>query len=199
MVVVPDDKADTSPLLLTVATVLLVLVQFMDWFVALAGCMMAVRVCLFPIFIVRAFLSNDIAVTGIDCAVTVTIQVAVLFPSCVVTVMVAVPDVNAVTTPLLIEATDGLLLVHVTVLLVALEGEMVAISVSVEPETNDNVFLFRAMDVTGTVDSVLAIWSTFTCRDWLPAVTVNVAVRGETVGFSATKTVISLFPLPDAG
>jgi hypothetical protein len=39
-------------------------------------------------------------VTAVEGVVTVTVQVAVLFPSCVVTVMVALPSALAVTTPL---------------------------------------------------------------------------------------------------
>ena len=59
---------------------------------------------------------------------TVTVQVAVLLePSAVVAVMVAVPLDTAVTKPVLLTvATDVLLLLHVTLLSVALLGVTVA-------------------------------------------------------------------------
>jgi len=53
---------------------------------------------------------------------TVTVQVAVLFPSAVVAVIVAVPVALAVIKPLLTEATFVSLLLQFTVLLVALLG-----------------------------------------------------------------------------
>ena len=64
---------------------------------------------------------------------TVTVQDALLLePSAVVAVMVDVPLATAVTTPpLLTVATSVLLLVHVTFLLVALEGVTVAVRVDV--------------------------------------------------------------------
>ena len=64
---------------------------------------------------------------------TMTLHVAVRFvPSVVLAVMTAVPFALEATTPApLTVATDVLLLVHVTFLLVALEGVMVAISVAV--------------------------------------------------------------------
>lgn len=53
-------------------------------------------------------------------------------PSAVVALMVAAPLATAVTTPALdTVATAGLLLVHVTFLLVALEGVKVAVRVDV--------------------------------------------------------------------
>ena len=66
---------------------------------------------------------------------TVTAQVAVLLePSAVLAVMVAVPLDTAVTRPVLLTvATDVLLLVHVTLLLVALLGVTVAVSCKVCP------------------------------------------------------------------
>jgi hypothetical protein len=60
---------------------------------------------------------------------TVTIQVAVFPPSCVVTVIFAVPADNPVTNPLLFKvATAVLLLLQVTFLLVALLGVKVTVS-----------------------------------------------------------------------
>ena len=65
--------------------------------------------------------------------ITVTAHVAVLPPSCVVAVMVAVPLDIGVTTPLRTVATFGLLLVQVTVLSPASAGKTVGVSVSVLP------------------------------------------------------------------
>ena len=58
---------------------------------------------------------------------TVMAQVAVLLPSCVVVVMVALPAATPVTRPrLLTVATDDALELQLTVLLAAFEGETVA-------------------------------------------------------------------------
>ena len=64
-------------------------------------------------------------------AVTDTWQDAVLFPSSVVTVMVALPSAIPVTVPLLTAAIPGLSLDQVTFLLVALSGVIIALSVAV--------------------------------------------------------------------
>lgn len=72
--------------------------------------------------------ANVMDVTGIVAAVTLSAQVAVLPPSVVVTVMVAVPALFAVTMPdEETVATDVLLDDHVTLLSVALEGVTVAV------------------------------------------------------------------------
>ena len=73
--------------------------------------------------------------TGIFCSllVTVTAHVAVWFPSAV-TVIVASPGATAVTFPLLSTvATLSLLLSHVTLLFVAVEGDTVALRFVVSP------------------------------------------------------------------
>ena len=62
---------------------------------------------------------------------TVTVQVAVLFPA--FAVIVAVPAATAVTLPPLTVAIFVLLLLHVTVLSVALLGLTVAVSVVLSP------------------------------------------------------------------
>jgi hypothetical protein len=72
-------------------------------------------------------------VTGVVVVLTVTEQVAVLLPSAVVTVIVALPADMAVTIPPETVAMVLLLLLHVTFWLVALEGLMVAVKVSVPP------------------------------------------------------------------
>ena len=69
---------------------------------------------------------------------TVTSEVVVLLPSLVVTVILAVPSLTAVTTPLFTVATLGLSLLHVTSLLVALLGFTVAVRVLVSPSISLN-------------------------------------------------------------
>ena len=64
-------------------------------------------------------------------AVTVTVHVAVLFPSSVVAVMIAVPSEIPVTTPSVTVAISGLSLAHVIAVLVAFAGSMDAVSVIV--------------------------------------------------------------------
>ena len=60
---------------------------------------------------------------------TVMVLVAVLAPSCVVTVMMAVPGATAVTNPLaLTVATAVLLELQLTILFVAFDGETVAVT-----------------------------------------------------------------------
>ena len=70
-------------------------------------------------------------------SVTVTWQVAVLLPSAVVTVMVAVPAFTAVTLPLSTVATEVSEDFHVTALLVAFAGATVAVKVVVLPSSKD--------------------------------------------------------------
>ena len=65
--------------------------------------------------------------------VTVTLHVAVLLPSSVVTVMVAVPTLTPVTSPLLTVAIEASFVSHVTFLLVAFVGSTVAVREIVFP------------------------------------------------------------------
>ena len=82
------------------------------------------------------------------------ILVAVFPPSCVVTVMVALPAATADTSPeLLTVATDVLSELQVTVLLVAVEGEIVAVNCCV-------AFIERLAVAGLTVTPVTAIDST---------------------------------------
>ena len=88
----------------------------------------------------------------IDVSLTVMLHVAFFPPSFVVTVIVAVPVAFAVTTP--VEETvmiEVLLEDQVIVLLVALEGITVAVSVFVSPTIIDNDALFKLTPVTATV------------------------------------------------
>ena len=80
---------------------------------------------------------------------TVTEQVAVLFPSTVLTVIVAVPTLTAVTTPELdTVATDVLFDDHVTDLFVAYEGVTVAVRVLVSPSVSTRLVLSKETPVT---------------------------------------------------
>ena len=107
------------------------LLLFHDTFllVALSGLTVAVKVIVSPSVNEADVLSNDTLVTGYTFATTVTLQVAVLAPSSVFAVMVAVPGAIAVTTPPLTDATEELLEIHRIVLFSASEGEIVAVMV----------------------------------------------------------------------
>jgi hypothetical protein len=76
--------------------------------------------------------ATAVAATGV--IVTVTTRVAVLLPSTVVTVIIVVPAVKGVTTPLTdTVATAGALEDQVTLLLVVVAGATVATNVPVAP------------------------------------------------------------------
>ena len=99
---------------------------------------------------------SDTLATGVvvgGAAVTVTAQVAVFVGSDTeATVIVTLPDLWAVTTP--VDETDAisvLLLFHVTALFVAVAGAMVAARVSVLPAVRVIVDLLSDTPVTGTV------------------------------------------------
>ena len=116
---------------------------------ALSGLTVAVKVRVSPSVSVAVVLSNDTPVTGYTFALTVTEQVAVLLPSSVVTVIVAVPAFNAVTLPLETVATEVLLLFQLTFLLVALLGLIVAVRVNSSPSVISQDALSRVTSVTG--------------------------------------------------
>ena len=79
------------------------------------------------------------------------VQVAVLPPDTVRTVITAVPGVRAVTVPLLsTSATDGLLLLHITSLLwVVLLGSTVAVRWNISLGSSVSELRFRRTPVTG--------------------------------------------------
>ena len=113
MVAVPTLTPVTKPVALTEATPVLLLLQVTAWFVAFAGAMVALNCCVPPINIDAVVGDTLTPVTKIG--LTVITLVAVLEPSCVVTVMVAVPTLTPVTRPVaLTEATAVLLLLQVT-------------------------------------------------------------------------------------
>ena len=109
---------------------------------------------------------------------TVTVQLAVLLPSAVLTVMVAFPAPLAVTVPLLTVATFEFEVVQLTVLFVALLGVTVAVKEDVLPVVSERLVLFRETPVTLTTGSV--------------TITVQLAVLLP----SAVLTVIVALPAP---
>ncbi len=153
MVAVPAATAVTRPAVLTVATAVLLLLHVTFLLVALAGATVAVNCCVEPIFTVAVvgLTVTPVTTTG----VTVMALVAVLLPSCVVTVIVAVPTATAVTKPaVLTVATEALLLLHVTFVLVALAGATVAVNWVVEPITMDADVGLTVTPVTGIVTTL---------------------------------------------
>ena len=148
MVDVPGAMAVMVPSL-TVATAVLLLNQITFLFVAFSGITVDVSVSVSPVFSVAVVWFSVTPVTGTE-VTTVTAQVSVLLPSCVVTVMVAVPTAMAVTVPLFTVAMAVLLLDQVTFLFVAFSGSTVGVSVSVSPMPIVVVVRFSVMPVTGT-------------------------------------------------
>jgi hypothetical protein len=113
MSAVPAATAVTTPFADTVATGLLLLFHVTFWFVALKGIIEATRVSVAPSLRLVVDLLRVTPVTGMR--LTVTLQVAVLSPSTVLTVIVAEPAPTPVTKPPLdTVATPGLLLFHDT-------------------------------------------------------------------------------------
>jgi hypothetical protein len=125
--VVPAVLAVTNPEELTVAMFVLPDDQETALLVALLGATVTVSVSVAPTFSESDVLFNDKPVTEIIGVVTVIAQVACLPPSTVVTVIVAMPAVFAVTRP---EAPTSAIAVllddHVTALLVASYGRTIA-------------------------------------------------------------------------
>ena len=111
---------------------------------------------------------------------TVTAQVAFLpLPSLAVAVIVAVPFDTAVTFPFWSTvAADVLVELQVTLLLLAVLGEIVAVKVSLAPSFKDRVLLFKLIPVTRVV-----------------TVTVHVAFLPLP---SVAEAVMTALPLPTA-
>jgi len=135
IVAVPAATPVTKPLLFTVATPVLLDDQVTALLVALDGETVAVSCCVDPEAIDAEVGLTVTPVTAT--ALTVIADVAVLLPSLVVTVIVALPAATAVTRPVeLTVATEVLLDDQVTAVLVALLGAMVAVSCCVAPVAN---------------------------------------------------------------
>ena len=92
----------------------------------------------------------------LELLLTVSTQVAVLPPSSVVTVMLAVPVPTAVTLPPSTVATDSLSLLQVTFWLVASSGSTVAVRVRLSPTVREAVSWSSFTPVTATAE-VLAL------------------------------------------
>jgi hypothetical protein len=102
------------------------------------------------VFTVAVALLSVTPVTATFVEVTVIAHVALKLPSDVVTVIVELPAAIPDTTPLeLTVAADVLLLDHVTVWFVALEGTIVSESCTVPPTAIEAVDVFSVTPVTG--------------------------------------------------
>ena len=125
----------------------LLLVHITRLSVVFSGKTVATSVAVAPIPISSEFWLSVILVA--NCFCTVNWQVALrLLPSCVVTLIVAVPGFRAVTRPLLLTvATLVSLEDHAIVLFVVLLGDMEATSCSVVPSTSVACVLFNEMPV----------------------------------------------------
>ena len=119
--------------------------------VALAGDTVAVRVIVVPVSITIFASFSDTPVTGITGSLTVTIHIAVL-PFDVVTVIAAVPAFFAFTMPPDTVATVVSDDAQVTVLSVALLGDIVAVSVDVFPISSVSAVLLRDSRSQGSQD-----------------------------------------------
>ena len=152
MLQLPFATAVTTPLLFTVATALLSVLHVTDLLSALEGLTVALNCVVSLAFVsVTEDGATDTELTGTG-ILTVTLQVAVLPPSAVFTVILQLPFPTAVTTPLFTVATALLSVPHVTDLLSALDGDTVAVRVVVAPLlVNVAEVSFRLTELTATV------------------------------------------------
>jgi hypothetical protein len=147
----PAATAETKPPELTVAIELLPDVQLTVLLVAFAGVIVAVSCWVVPAVIDAEAGETVTPVTATVEVVTVIVDVAVFDPSCVVTVMVAVPAATPETNPLaLTVATNVLLDAQLTVLLVAFAGATAAVSCWVAPTASDTEVGETVTPVTAT-------------------------------------------------
>jgi hypothetical protein len=143
------------PFTSTVATFVSLEDHVRDLSVALVGLKLIVTFEVLLTFIVRVLLDGEIDVTGTF--LTVTVAVAFLFPSAVVTVIVAVPEPTPVTTPdAFTVATFVFELLHVTALLVAVVGLTVAVKATVDFTFSVAFVVLRDTDVTGSTTVMVA-------------------------------------------
>ena len=145
----PTATAVTFPFESTVAMLVFELDQVHALSVAFEGETVAVSVSVSPIINERVVLFRLMPVTEIG--LTVTMHEAFLPPSSVVAETVAEPTAIAVTLPF--ESTVTMFvfeLDQVKDLFVALEGETVAVNVSVLPISNESDDLFKLTPVTET-------------------------------------------------
>ena len=150
IVAVPAETAVTTPPAETVALALLQLLHVTFWLVALEGAIVGRRVSVSPTVRLADDLFSETPVTGTLSSVTLTVQVAVLPPSAVVTVMVTVPAETELILPL--DDTVAILVLplrHVTFWFVALEGTIIEVRVSVSSTRMLVDDLLRETLVTG--------------------------------------------------
>ena len=132
MVAVPTLKPVTSPVSLTEAIDESLELQEIFLLDAFAGTTVAVNCCVAPIFTLAVAGAKVTPVTAIT--FTVTLAVAVIPPSLVVTDMTALPPPTPLTKPVsLTVATEVLLDLQTTLLSVAVAGATVAVSCCVAP------------------------------------------------------------------
>ena len=149
IVALPSDLAMTTPEEDTSATDGALDDHVTDLSVALDGVTVAVNVWVSPSVIVKVVLLRLTPVTGMTFALTVTAQDAVLPPSIVLTVIVALPADLAMTTPVEdTSTTEELLDDHVTDLSVASFGDTVAVRVWVSPSVIVKLVSSRLTPVT---------------------------------------------------
>ena len=150
IVAVPFFLAVTTPPDVTVAILVSELRHVIFLFVALDGIIVAFKVTVFPFSISTFVLFNFIPVTDVF---TVTLHVAVL-PLFVFTVIFAVPLLFAVTTPPDVTvATLVFELDHVTFLLLAFDGVIVAFKVTFLPFSISTSVLFNFIPVAKITSS----------------------------------------------
>jgi len=149
IIAVPALFAHISPLGLTSATCLQLELHVIPLFVASCGAIVADNGLVSFSTIVNAAGDNVIPDTGTFLAVTVTVQLLLNPPSAVLTVIVVVPTLSALTLPLeFTVATDSLFDDHVTCLSVAFDGATVAPRVDALASSNVKVDLDIATPVT---------------------------------------------------
>jgi hypothetical protein len=177
IVLVPTATGATTPLLLTVATDVLLLVHVTFVLVAFVGVIVAVKEPEAPPTVrlmVEALKVTPVTATLV--LVTVTVQVAVLDPSAVVTVIVAVPAATGETTPLDdTVATAVLLLVQLTFVLVALIGVTVAVKVPEAPPTAR--FMVEALRLTAVTATLVVDTVTVQVAVLPPSAVVTVTIE----------------------
>jgi hypothetical protein len=148
-VAVPTEMAVTNPVSLTVATPVLPELHVIALFEAFAGDTFAVNCFISPTFKLSEAGETETPDTGM---VTVIEEVAVLFPSAVVTVIIAIPAETAVTIP--VELTDAIPFLsdfHVTDLFEAFDGVTTAVNCCFEPTFKVTDSGDKVIPVTGTV------------------------------------------------
>lgn len=184
----PAATPETNPEAFTVATAGLFELQLTFLFVALAGAVVAAS-CLVVLITIEKLEGDTLTpVTGI--LNTVIEAVAVCAPFCVVTVIVALPGDTPVTKPdPSTLATEALLELQLTVLMVAFAGATVAVSCCVAPTLNDAVSGETVTPVTGTMDEV-TVTSAVAVK--LPSTEVTVIVEVPMVSAITTPFVLTV-------